>query len=105
MRPELYQLQYLENESEGIELRIIEAIQANWVKLADHLRLPANTVTNLQTNPIYCAPDNACRVVLETWLNRKGREPKNWYTVVKVLKELGYKELAAKIPLVLGEQP
>ena len=99
----MHQLRYLTSKSTGTELRIIEEVQSEWKKLADHLHFPNSFIRNLDHKRDTL--DGTCRAVFQHWLDGNGREPKDWHTVKTVLTEMGYKDLVSKLPSVLEEGP
>ncbi len=97
--PTVPQLRYLSNKARGLTIKIIELVQKDWRTLSDHLQLPGPTVRNLEE----FSNERACRTVFVKWLDGQGRDPKNWYTVMEVLKEMGLETVANEIPLALGD--
>ena len=95
---------FMENERKGIEVKIIDRVQANWEELADHFRLPSQTVANLKAQP-GCTPAKACREVFKSWLEAESnpKVPKTWETVTKVIRRIGNSKLADEISEVLKD--
>ena len=80
---------------------IIDGVQAHWVDLVDHLRLPRGTVEVLKAQPNF-TPQKACREVFNKWLNSEGDPEvlKTWETVITVIHRINPK-LASEIRDVL----
>ncbi len=84
---------------------IIEQVQGKWQTLIGHFRLPGHTEEAILAMPLY-TPQNACRKVFRQWLEG-GDElltPKNWGTVIKVMRRIGKSELADQICTILSGQ-
>ena len=100
----MHELRYMESQDEtGEEVIVcfIETVQADWVKLADCLDLPAVTAKNEQANPGW-KPEDACRNVLTKWLDGEGTGPHTWATLLTALKRMGgYKTFIKNVELVL----
>ena len=96
------QLRFLENKN-GDHIEIIENLQADWRKLSDFLELPSMTVRNLRHDPDY-SPENACRNVLEKWLDGEGIDLKTWGTLMDVLRKMQKTTFANLIFTVLQQR-
>ena len=93
------QLRSLENVKKGLELNIIDEVQADWEALVDHLKLPDCTVRNLRH---LNNNEAACRRVFELWLDGEGL-PQNWHTIISVLKKMKRKRLAEEVKETLND--
>ena len=95
---------FMKNEKKGIEVRIIDRVQANWEELADHLRLPPHTAANLMAQPRF-TPARACREIFNQWLvgESNPKVPKTWQTVIKVICRIGNARLADEITNILRD--
>ena len=100
--PELADFTFMENERKGIKVEIIERVQANWVELADHFRLPSQTVNNIKAQT-GVTPAEACREVFKRWLVAESNPklPKTWETLIKVMRRIGDDKLAEEITDIL----
>ena len=97
----LQYMEYQDETEEEVEVRIIDEVKANWMKLVDSLELPARTVDSEKAKPGW-TPYEACRSVFITWLGGEGTGPRTWSTVLKALKRMGgYKELIKRVKLAL----
>lgn len=101
--PVLWEFTIRKNPSGTKSVQIINRVQADWKRLADHLHLPAETARNLESQPGY-NPECACREVFSIWLDSgdQSRVPKNWNTVIEVIGELGNQTLGKDIETVLN---
>ena len=88
------QLRFLESKN-GIEVCILDEIQADWRALVDFLELPSRTVRNLR----HLDNEDACRETLQMWLDGEGDEdtPRNWHTIITVLRKMKRKSLAKQV--------
>ena len=91
------QLRSLENEK-GLDINIIDEVQAHWQALADHLKLPSYTVENLSG----LDKETACRRVFALWLDGEGML-RNWHTIITVLKNIKKKRLAEQVREALSD--
>ena len=102
--PEVADFVFMENEKKGIEVRIIDRVQAYWEELADYLRLPPHTAANLRVQPGF-TPARACREIFKEWLEAESnpKVPKTWQTVIKVICRIGNAQLADEITNILRD--
>ena len=80
----------------------MEQVQAHWVTLIDHFRLPAHTADAFQNyNQM-----KACREVFRQWLDGGDEllSPKTWETLTKVIRHIGKSAIADEICAILEEQ-
>ena len=100
--PGLADFTFMENERKGIEVEIIERVQANLVELADHLWLPSQTVNNIKAQT-GVTPAEACREVFMRWPEAENNPKvlKTWETVIKVMHRIGDDKLAEEITDIL----
>ena len=102
--PELADFRFMKNERKGIEVKIINRVQAKWEELADLFRLPPQTVDNLRTLPGFTS-EKACREVFRMWLEAESdpRVPKTWQTVITVMRRMDNAKLADEITNILED--
>ena len=88
------QLRSLKNVTRDYDLNIIEEVQSDWVELADLLDL-SHCVKNLRS----LDNKDACRRVFELWLDGEGDDnmPRNWQTIIYVLRNMKRKKLAEQV--------
>ena len=91
------QLRSLENDK-GLDINIIDEVQAHWQALADHLKLPSYTVENLSD----LDNEAACRRVFRLWLDGEGMS-QNWHTIITVLRKIKKKRLAELVHEALSD--
>ncbi len=100
--PKLYEFVFLENSSKTDSVKIIEQVQVKWPMLIGHFRLPPHTRTSIRAMPDY-TPETACLEVIQQWL--EGGDdllgPKDWDTVITVIRRIGYAKLAEDINRIL----
>ena len=97
LQPELYQI----NLVEGIDktIRVIEQVASKWEEVATRLHFEGHDIKNIKRNHTDCV--EACRTMFMEWLEKKGRRPKTWNTLIKVLEEAAFSEIATDLKLVL----
>ena len=82
--PTMRQLQCLEGN--GKTVRFMKAVEGNWKKLADLLELEDRVEAIDRTAS--GQTEEACRLVMKTWLEGAYRTPVTWATLLKVLHEM-----------------
>ena len=80
-------------------MNIIDEVQADWHALVDFLELPSRTVRNLR----HLSNENACRDVFESWLEGEGDMPRNWHTIISVLRKMKRRRLAEEVQKALTD--
>ena len=96
-RPTLLQLTHLVTPS-GKTMEIIKSIAAQWRTVGIHMDFdPTGHTVNLiganhPSNHVACCTD-----MMMEWLGGRGRQPVNWATLVRVLKNAGFSVLAGDV--------
>ena len=93
-RPTLLQLTHLVTPS-GKTVRIIKSIAAKWKVVGIHLNFDptGNTIVLIGTHhPL--DPEACCTEMMMEWLGGRGRQPANWATLVRVLRDAEFSALA-----------
>ena len=96
-RPTLLQLTHLVTPS-GKTIRIIESIASKWKVVGIHLNFDptGNTINYIGANHPF-DPEACCTEMMMKWLGGRGRQPANWATLVRVLKNAGFSVLAVVV--------
>ena len=81
-------------------MRVIDAVAAKWEKLALALHFKGSTLDAIRRDTHHQTED-ACRRMLQRWLEGEGRKPVNWNTLTKALDDAGFTELAKELNQVL----
>ena len=83
---------------EGINgaIKIIERVAARWKQVATRLHFEGHDIQRIDTDNSKSCID-ACRTVFIEWLKGKGRMPITWETLINVLKEAGFSEIASDL--------
>ena len=86
-RPTLLQLTHLVTPS-GKMVRIIESIAAKWKVVGIHLDFdPTGSTIDLIGARHPSDPEVCCIEMMQKWLGGRGRQPANWATLVRVLRD------------------
>ncbi len=103
-KPELFELEYLENLNGTLSVQIIDRVQGRWQTLIGYFRLPPHTKEAILGMRDF-NPENACREVFQRWLDGGDEllSPKDWNTVIKVLHRIGKSSLADELQSILTE--
>ena len=100
-RPTLLQLTHLVTPS-GKTMEIIKSIAAQWRTVGIHMDFdPTGHTIDLigadhPLNHVAC-----CTEMMQKWLGGRGRQPANWATLVRVLKNAGFSVLAGDVEQVV----
>ena len=100
-RPTLLQLTHLVTHS-GKTVRIIESIAAKWKVVGTHLDFdPTGNLLDVigarhPLDPVAC-----CTEMMQKWLGGRGRQPANWATLVRVLRDAEFSVLAGELEQVV----
>ncbi len=103
-KPELFELEYLENSNGTLSVKIIDRVQGRWQALIGYFRLPPHLKQAILGMRDF-SPENACREVFRQWLDGGDEllSPKDWNTVIEVLRRIGNLSLADELRFVLTE--
>ena len=101
-KPRFHELDLI--EANGKTVRIIGASAAEWEKIATRLYFEIEEIDIIRRDH-YRRAINACQQVFMSWLQGKGRSPKTWETVIKVLEEAELTEVASDLKDVLMCKP
>ena len=83
-------------------MRIIKSIAAKWKVVAIHLDFDptGNTIVLIGTHhPL--DPEACCTEMMMEWLGGRGRQPANWATLVRVLRDAEFSVLAGDVEQVV----
>ena len=94
--PRLAQLTLI-TTSGGQKIEIIKTVAPDWKNIGTLLDFDANgnTLSRLQANNNDV--DSCCRYMFHYWLQGNGIQPATWATLVKILEDCNFNELAAQI--------
>ena len=98
-QPKLHQLQRLEGYG-GKIIRVIDKTAAKWEELALALHFEGHILEIIHRDHILVVP--ACRNVLYRWLKGEARQPVNWITLIKSLREMELNTLGDELELALS---
>ncbi len=103
-KPKLFELEYLENSNGTLSVQIIDRVQGRWKALIGYFGLPPHTKEAILGMRDF-SPENACREVFRRWLDGGDEllSPKDWNTVIEVLRRIGKSSLADDLRSVLTE--
>ncbi len=103
-KPELYELEYLENSNGTHSVQIIDRVKGRWEALVGYFCFPSHTRGNIRAMRDY-STGNACREVFRQWLEGGDEllSPKDWNNVIKVLRLIGNLSLAEELLSILTE--
>ena len=93
-RPQEHQLDLVEEN--GKEVRVIKAIASRWQDVATRLHFDLNDIKCIKRDNHHESKPS-CHEMLSLWLNGKGRQPADWETLIKALKEAEFSELAKEL--------
>ena len=96
-QPTLMQLTYMVAPS-GKEVRIIENISAKWKKVGILFNFdPTGCTIDLIDARHPSDPEACCTDMMKMWLEGRGRKPASWATLVEVLKNAKFNNLADEL--------
>lgn len=99
--PSIGQLELIEGN--GKRVRVVRHVASKWDELADRLRFELADSRRIERDYVqHC--EGACRTVFVEWLigHSGSRSPINWHTVVQVLNEIGFSEVASELQTILS---
>lgn len=77
-------------------IKVIEQVAGRWERVATRLCFEGHNIQRIKRDDNNSCTE-ACRTMFIEWLNGKGRKPVTWETLIKVLKEAGFSEIASDI--------
>ena len=98
--PKPHQLDLIEGN--GKTVRVIRRVAADWVRVATSLHFQLHDIRIIRADcPNQC--EVACRRMFGEWLasTDKVRQPVNWDTLIKVLVETNFSEIAADLRSII----
>ena len=100
--PKLHQLQLIEGN--GKRVKVIERVAADWERVATSLYFQLHEIRIIKSDcPSQC--EVACQRVFQKWLASTAedglRQPVTWNTLVKVLTETYFSEVATELITVI----
>ena len=83
-------------------MRIIKSIAAKWKVVGIHLNFdPTGTTIDLIGARHPSDPEVCCTEMMQKWLGGRGRQPANWATLVRVLRDAEFSVLAGDVEQVV----
>lgn len=100
--PKLHQLKLIEDN--GKRVKVIETVAAAWERVATFLYIPEHTIRIIKRDyPNQC--EVACQMVFLKWLVSTSeddiRQPVTWDTLINVLTDANFSEVAAELKTVI----
>ena len=92
--PKLHQIDRMEGN--GKVVKVIDTVAAKWEKVAIRLHFDHNVIDRIKRDGHYQSDPCCCKMFGE-WLGGNGRQPVNWQTLITVLSEADYTELAREL--------
>jgi hypothetical protein len=85
-------------EGNGKVVKVIESVAARWEEVAVRLYFNHHAIERIKRDNHYQTTPS-CRTMFGEWIDGKGeiRQPINWKTLVTVLKEAEFSELASDL--------
>ena len=93
-KPRLYQLEYI--KVNGKTIRIISRVASEWERVATRLHFEGHDIARIRRDN-HLRTSEACRTMFNEWLEGKGRKPTSWGTVIQVLEEAEFSEIAGDL--------
>ena len=83
-------------------MEIIESIAAKWKTVGIHMDFdPTGHTINLIGARHPLDPEACCTEMMQKWLGGRGRQPANWATLVRVLRDAEFSVLAGELEQVV----
>ena len=83
-------------------MRIIESIASKWKVVGIHLDFdPTGNTIDLIGARHPSDPEVCCTEMMRKWLGGRGRQPANWATLVRVLRDAEFSVLAGDVEQVV----
>ena len=90
----MHQLDLIEGERKLV--RVIQRVASRWEDIATRLYFETHDVKRIKVDHHYQTIP-CCATVFTEWLDGKGRQPATWLTLVKVIEEAEFSELAVDL--------
>ena len=87
-------------EENGKEVRVVKRIAWKWEAVATRLHFDLDDINRIKKDNHYINIPS-CREMFSLWLKGKGRRPAAWETLIKVLREAEFSELAEELQTIL----
>ena len=88
-------------EGNGKTVKVIEQVAARWESVATRLHFEGCNIQQIRRDNRDSCTD-ACRTVFIEWLDGKGRKPITWKTLIEVLREANFSEIASGLEHVMN---
>ena len=95
--PKLHELDLI--KSETLTVTVLKTVASKWERVATRLYFDSHDIERIKKDNRECM--DACRSVFSEWLEGNGRRPTIWQTLIEVLKEADFSEIASDLEDVL----
>ena len=85
------------NETNGRKVEIIRSISPRWREIGDHLDFDPTGVKLDQIEADHTGVDSCCRAMFQHWLEGNGVQPASWTTLIQILNDCQFLNLAAEV--------
>ena len=96
-QPQEHQLDLIEEN--GKEVRVIKRIAWRWDDVATRLHFDLDDINRIKRDNLNS--NLSCREMFSLWLKGEGRQPADWETLIKALREAEFSELAEELQSIL----
>ncbi len=97
-RPMLDQIDHIEGN--GKVVKVVKSVAGKWEGVAVRLYFNNHDIERIKRDNHHLAIPS-CRTMFAEWLAGEVRQPVNWVTLIKVLEEAEFSELASNLQVVL----
>ena len=87
----------------GDKIRIIKTISPRWRDVGDLLEFDTTgaQVNIIHANNVSQGVESCCRAMFQHWLEGNGTQPASWSTLLEVLRDSDFNNLAAQLEKAL----
>ena len=96
--PKLHEIELI--KSHGREVRVIERVASKWKRVATRLYFEHHDIERIAEDSHH-QTCQACRNMFGEWLTGKFRQPTDWKTLIKVLGEADFSEIAGELQTII----
>jgi hypothetical protein len=86
-------------EGNGKVVKVIKSVAGKWEGVAERLYFDHHDIERINRDHRLAIP--SCRTMFAEWLDGAVRQPVDWVTLIKVLDEAEFSELASDLQVVL----
>lgn len=97
-QPQEHQLDLIEEN--GKEVRVVKRIAWRWDDVATRLQFDLDDINRIKRDNL-SRSNLSCREMFSLWLKGEGRQPADWETLIKALREAEFSELAEELQSIL----